>query len=392
MSMDPITEALEAIKRLKAAGFLPDPEGTIPTAAPVREIDGIVGREITTHATASAMTEAEAVAALKEALPKKPRRRPIDEVAREVFAGIMNHNPVPSALEALIPTASFYRPNLPILRRIAMALKRNRNILMVGQAGTGKSSFVEYICHNTKTPLLRINFNGQTTSGELIGHYIVKDGATHWIEGVLPFCMRNGVALLLDEVDCADPGVLALLHPVLEPNGRLILKEHDNEIIHPASGFRIFATANSLGIHDDSGLYTGTNAMNHAFLSRWTGVALEFPSETEETQIFIGHGIRPDIADRIAKASVAIRKMINDDRSVVGVWGTRHAIDFGQFTEDSGSFNVGFQTASGLKFSKNEERALWETIQRITGDTVPALSGGGMAAAAPSDGDDTEVE
>lgn len=378
MTADPIHDALEAIARLKAGGFLPDPSGVIPTATKAKP-----STEPAPTVEAAVVGEEPPVAAPPKK-PAAPRRKPIDEVAKQIFDGIRNPNPVPTALASLIPPATFYRPDLPTLKRIAMALKRKRNILMVGQAGTGKSSFVEYICHNTSTPLLRINFNGQTTSGELIGHYIVKDGATHWIEGVLPFCMRNGVALLLDEVDCADPGVLALLHPVLEPNGRLILKEHDNEIIHPADGFRIFATANSLGIHDDSGLYTGTNAMNHAFLSRWTGIAIDFPPEADEIKIFIGHGIRPDIAERVAKASVAIRKMINNDRSVVGVWGTRHAIDFGQFTEDSGSFNTGFQIASGLKFSKTEAQALWETIQRITGDSVPApvAASGALVAAA----------
>lgn len=343
---DSIHDAMAAIERLKAMGVYKPTGEEAATAAPEATDEGV------------------------EAAPVIVRD--INMIAAELFATVQRTAPVPKGLEALIPSTDvFYRPDQFVLNRIIMAIARGRHILLVGPAGTGKSSLVEYICANTHDPLIRINLNGQTTAGELIGHYIVKDGATHWIEGVLPFAMRNGLKLLLDEVDCADPGVLALLHPILEPGGRLMLKEHDNEIITPAPGFGVFATANSLGIHDDNGLYTGANAMNHAFLSRWIGTEVSFPTKEVEAEIFKGHGIHPAVAKRVASASEAIRKMINDDRSVVGVWGTRHAIDFALFSQDANSFSIGFKTAADLKFSKAEGQALWETVQRITGDKLP---------------------
>lgn len=264
-----------------------------------------------------------------------------------------------------------YEADLPMIQKAKVALETGNHIMLVGHAGTGKSSMVKHLAALVGAPLMRINLNGQTTDSNLIGHYQVRDGATFWVEGILPKAMRLGTWLLLDEADFADPAVLSLLHPVLEPSGKLFLKEHDNQVVQPAPGFRVFLTANSLGIHDEMGLYNGTNAMNHAFISRFTGFMVDFPSQVAEEKILIGHGIPEAVAKAVAKASVGIRDLIFKQKSVNGVWGPRHALDFSKFAIRCNNWKDGFDMAAQLKFSETEVALLWEATQRVTGTVLP---------------------
>nr|WP_175800147.1 AAA family ATPase [Burkholderia anthina] len=162
----------------------------------------------------------------------------------------------------------------------------NRRILLIGHTGTGKTSLIEQVAARTGHGVLRSNMNGQTTVGDFVGFWTVKGGETIWVDGVLPTAMREGLWLIVDEIDFAEPAILAVLTAVLEPGGRLLLKEKGNEIVVPHPSFRLFATANAVGAMGQfRHLYQGANVMNEAFLDRWRVYHLDYLPPHDEAQV-----------------------------------------------------------------------------------------------------------
>ncbi len=174
----------------------------------------------------------------------------------------------------------------PFLKDVIDSVHSKENILLTGGTGVGKTTHITQLAGRIAQPLLRINFNGETRMSDLIGKIQVQNGQTVWIDGVLPMAMRKGYWLLLDELDFADPAVLSLLHPVLEDDPLLVLKENSGEIIKPHSNFRLFATANSIGaMSDRAASYSGTNQMNEAFLDRWQVLLVDNLAPKEEVRV-----------------------------------------------------------------------------------------------------------
>jgi len=296
--------------------------------------------------------------------------------------------PVPSAFanfvlpeedHELIPKATGRYEWCGLDRLIGSAIRKNRHVLLVGGAGTGKSSAVMETAALTNHKMLRINLTGQTTTSDLIGHHAANNGSTYWVDGVLPLAMRMGAWLLIDEIDMGDPEILASLHMVLEEGGYLLLKENNNEVVRPAEGFRILATANSLGLHDECGNYSGTRAMNAALLNRFAVLRVTAATESVETRILASRGIHTEVAELVVKAGTAVRKLI-EAGTVTGVWSVRNLLDFAEFSMDLGNFEEGFMMAAGGKFTDTEFKALWETAQRITSKNLPAAATQASAA------------
>lgn len=174
----------------------------------------------------------------------------------------------------------------PFLKDVIDSIHARENVLLTGGTGVGKTTHITQLAGRIEQPLLRINFNGETRMSDLIGKIQVVGGETRWVDGVLPMAMRQGYWLLLDELDFADPAVLSLLHPVLEDDPVLVLKENSGEIIRPHSNFRLFATANSIGaMSDRAASYTGTNQMNEAFLDRWQVLLVDNLAAKEEVRV-----------------------------------------------------------------------------------------------------------
>ncbi|HGO6125338.1 ATP-binding protein [Burkholderia cepacia] len=162
----------------------------------------------------------------------------------------------------------------------------NRRILLIGHTGTGKTSLIEQAAALAGHGVLRSNMNGQTTVGDFVGFWTVKGGETRWVDGVLPTAMREGLWLIVDEIDFAEPAILAVLTAVLEPAGRLLLKEKGNEIVVPHPSFRLFATANAAGAMGQfRHLYQGANVMNEAFLDRWRVYRLDYLPPSDEARV-----------------------------------------------------------------------------------------------------------
>ncbi len=218
-----------------------------------------------------------------------------------------------------VPEASEYMFQ-PFIRDVIDSIHAKENVLLTGGTGVGKTTHIVQLAARIKQPLLRINFNGETRMSDLIGKMTVINGETIWVDGVLPTAMRKGYWILFDEIDFADPAVLSLLHPVLEQNPMLTLKENGGEIIKPHSLFRVFATANSIGaMSDRSGAYGGTNTMNEAFLDRWQVLMVDNLPEKEEIKVikFEAPGINASTAKKMVKFATMARNQDFGDSGVM---------------------------------------------------------------------------
>lgn len=185
-----------------------------------------------------------------------------------------------------------------------------------GPTGNGKSTMVEQICAKHKRPLIRVNLNMMTDEEQLIGSKTLEDGNVEIVEGPVLIAMRNGTALLLDEIDAGSANTLLCLQPILE--GKPYYFKLKNEMIVPAEGFNIFATANTKGKGSDDGRYIGTNVLNEAFLERFA-VTFEqdYPAAKIEVKIIKNlmetySCLNDEFAETLVKWAEAIRRTFED--------------------------------------------------------------------------------
>ena len=176
-------------------------------------------------------------------------------------------------------------------RAILAGFRFNHRVLIQGLHGSGKSSHVEQVAARLGWPLMRVNPDSHVSRLDLIGKdaIVVQDGqqVTAFQEGILPWAMQQPMALLLDEYDAGRPDVLFVIQRLLEADGRLTLSDQ-NRVIEPHPQFRLFATCNTLGLGDETGLYAGTQVLNQAQLDRWTSVCrLDFMDEASEIQLVL---------------------------------------------------------------------------------------------------------
>lgn len=159
-----------------------------------------------------------------------------------------------------------------VSRAILAGFAHNRRVYLYGPHGSGKSSHIEQIAARLNWPCVRINLDGHVTRADLIGRDMVRvqDGKqmTEFVPGLLIWALQRPMALILDEYDAGRPDVMFVIQRLLESNGKLTLLDQ-NQIITPHPSFRLFATANTAGQGDASGLYAGTYALNQAQMDRW---------------------------------------------------------------------------------------------------------------------------
>jgi MoxR-like ATPase len=185
-----------------------------------------------------------------------------------------------------------------------------------GPTGNGKSTMVEQICAKHKRPLIRVNLNMMTDEDQLIGSKTLQNGNVEIVEGPVLIAMRQGITLLLDEIDAGSANTLLCLQPILE--GKPYYFKLKNEMIVPAEGFNIIATANTKGKGSDDGRYIGTNILNEAFLERFA-VTFEqdYPAAKIEIKIIknlmTSFGcLDEEFADTLVKWADAIRRTFAD--------------------------------------------------------------------------------
>ncbi|NHN83693.1 cobaltochelatase subunit CobS [Acetobacter musti] len=175
----------------------------------------------------------------------------------------------------------------------------NRRVMVQGFHGTGKSSHVEQIAARLNWPCVRINLDSHVSRIDLIGKdaIVLKDGQqiTEFREGLLPWCLQHPCALVFDEYDAGRPDVMFVIQRVLEVDGNLTLLDQ-NRVIRPNPFFRLFATANTVGLGDTTGLYHGTQQINQGQMDRWNIVtSLNYLPHQQEVAIVMSKlGIAAD--------------------------------------------------------------------------------------------------
>src|SRR5438045_68214 len=199
-----------------------------------------------------------------------------DKIAkvRDLF-GIDNDMEVPAFSEAdervpdVDPTYVF-DPDTTLA--ICAGFAKNRRVMVQGYHGTGKSTHIEQVAAHLNWPLIRINLDAHISRIDLIGRdaIVLKDGqqVTEFREGLLPWALQTPTALVFDEYDAGRPDVMFVIQRVLETEGKLTLLDQ-NRVIRPNPWFRLFSTANTVGLGDTSGLYHGTQAINQGQMDRW---------------------------------------------------------------------------------------------------------------------------
>lgn len=206
-----------------------------------------------------------------------------------------------------------------ILKTLAIAVRDNLPILLMGESGTGKTSAIRYMANETKNGLRRVNLNGGTTADELVGRLLINEKGTYWVDGILTEAMRNGEWIVLDEINAALPEVLFVLQSVLDDDGYLVLTEKDDkEIVHKHKNFRLFATCNPPE-------YAGTKELNKALLSRFAiCINAEFPPEKKEFEIIKHH-----LGSAIASSEMAIKMvgLANETRKTKELGKSDYAIN-----------------------------------------------------------------
>jgi cobaltochelatase CobS len=165
----------------------------------------------------------------------------------------------------------------------------NKRVLIQGYHGTGKSTHIEQIAARLNWPCIRVNLDSHVSRIDLIGKdaIVIKDGkqVTQFNEGILPWSIQNPVALVFDEYDAGRPDVMFVIQRVLETDGKLTLLDQ-SKVLSPHPYFRIFATANTVGLGDTSGIYHGTNQINQGQMDRWNIIAkLNYLEEEQEIEI-----------------------------------------------------------------------------------------------------------
>jgi cobaltochelatase CobS len=220
--------------------------------------------------------------------------KPTEEISvREVFG--INTDMVVKGFEEKTDRVPEFDPTYKFDPDTTLAIlagfTHNRRVMIQGYHGTGKSTHIEQVAARLNWPTVRVNLDSHISRIDLIGKDAIKlrDGkqVTEFHEGILPWALRNPTAIVFDEYDAGRPDVMFVIQRVLEHDGKLTLLDQ-NEIITPHKYFRLFATANTVGLGDTTGLYHGVQQINQAQMDRWSLVAtLNYLSHDAETAIVL---------------------------------------------------------------------------------------------------------
>ena len=301
---------------------------------------------------------------------------------RQVF-GIDTDLEVPaySTSESHVPdTDPDYIFDPPNTLAILAGFSKNRRVMVTGYHGTGKSTHIEQVAARLNWPCVRINLDSHVSRIDLVGKdaIVLKEGkqVTEFRDGILPWAYQNNVALVFDEYDAGRPDVMFVIQRVLESSGRLTLLDQ-SRVIRPHPAFRLFATANTVGLGDTSGLYHGTQQINQAQMDRWSIVTtLNYLPHDVEVGIVLSkahHYRNPEGREIVGKmvrlADLTRNAFINGDLSTV--MSPRTVITWAENADIFGDVGFAFRLTFLNKCDELERALVAEFYQRSFGKELP---------------------
>ncbi|PIE07195.1 MAG: cobaltochelatase subunit CobS [Rhodobacterales bacterium] len=263
---------------------------------------------------------------------------------------------------------------------ILAGFAHNRRVMIQGYHGTGKSTHIEQVAARLNWPAVRVNLDSHISRIDLIGKDAIKlrDGkqVTEFHEGILPWALRNPVAIVFDEYDAGRADVMFVIQRVLEHDGKLTLLDQ-NEIITPHKYFRLFSTANTVGLGDTTGLYHGVQQINQAQMDRWSLVAtLNYLSHDAEVSIVLAKAPhfnteagRRQVSQMVSVADLTRTAFMNGDLSTV--MSPRTVINWAWNTEIFRSVGYAFRLTFLNKCDELERQTVAEFYQRCFDEELP---------------------
>jgi cobaltochelatase CobS len=202
--------------------------------------------------------------------------------------------------------------NPEVTLALLAGFSRNRRVMVQGLHGTGKSTHIEHIAARLNWPCVRINLDGHISRLDLVGKdtIVIRDDkqVTQFQEGILPWALRRPTALIFDEFDAGRPEVMFVIQRILERDGKFTLLDQ-NEVITPHNQFRLFATANTVGLGNSNGLYHGTQMVNQAQMDRWDIVTnLSYLPREQELKIIQGKAkfLQKPLSEELILSMIAV--------------------------------------------------------------------------------------
>ncbi len=301
---------------------------------------------------------------------------------REVF-GIDTDMIVPAYSEpnAYVPeidTAYHFDEQTTLV--ILAGFAHNRRVMIQGYHGTGKSTHIEQVAARLNWPCIRINLDSHVSRIDLVGRdaIVVRDGkqVTEFREGMLPWALQHATAIVFDEYDAGRPDVMFVIQRVLEVEGKMTLLDQ-NRVIRPHPAFRLFATSNTVGLGDTTGLYHGTQQINQGQMDRWNVVAtLNYLPEDEELKIILAKVPELSSAEgrkrgeqMIQLAELTRRGFVNGDISTV--MSPRTVITWAENTRIFNDLGFAFRVTFLNKCDEAERSIVAEYFQRCFDRELP---------------------
>ncbi|MDX2259367.1 MAG: cobaltochelatase subunit CobS [Hyphomicrobiaceae bacterium] len=277
-----------------------------------------------------------------------------------------------------------YQFNRDVTLAILAGFKHNRRVMVQGYHGTGKSTHIEQVAARLNWPCIRINLDSHVSRIDLVGKdaIVLKDGkqVTEFREGMLPYALQSNTALVFDEYDAGRPDVMFVIQRVLEVSGRLTLLDQ-SRVIRPHKAFRLFATTNTIGLGDTSGLYHGTQQINQGQMDRWSiVVTLNYLPHDDEVGIVLskvkswakGESRRKAVSNMVRVADLTRQAFINGDLSTV--MSPRTVITWAENADIFGDVGFAFRLTFLNKCDELERPVVAEFYQRAFGEELKESS------------------
>ncbi len=273
-----------------------------------------------------------------------------------------------------------YRFDRSTTLAILAGFAHNRRVLIQGYHGTGKSSHIEQVAARLNWPCLRVNLDGHVSRIDLLGKdaIVLREGqqVTAFSEGILPWCLQRPMALVFDEYDAGRPDVMFVIQRVLEESGKLTLPDQ-NRVIEPHASFRLFATANTVGLGDATGLYHGTQQINQGQMDRWNIVArLNYLAEEAEVEIVIAKAPsyntasgRETVLRMVRVAELTRQGFASGDISTV--MSPRTVISWCENADIFGELPLAFELSFLNRCDEAERPIIAEYYQRVFDEELP---------------------